>query len=137
MKGQILTEIRIPAQHAGHRGAYGKLRDRGTIDFPLLGVAVRLDVDAGGTVADADLCAVALQARPVRLKQAAARLCGETTRGPGFADVIREAGDLAAKQCRPLANIPGDPEYRHAMVPVYVRRTVQAALDGTGPVHHI
>jgi len=137
VKGEILTAIQIPAQHAGHRGAYGKLRDRGTIDFPLLGIAVRLDLDADGTVADADICAVALQARPVRLKKAAARLGGENTTAPGFADVIRACAELASKQCRPLANIPGDPDYRHAMVPVYVRRTLQAALDDTGPVHHL
>ena len=43
--GEILVSVRIPQTPAGHRGAYGKLRDRGAIDYPLLGVAVRLDVD--------------------------------------------------------------------------------------------
>lgn len=137
VRGEILAEVRIPLPHAGHRGAYGKLRDRGSIDFPLLGVAVRLDVAQDGTIAEADLCAVALQARPVRLKKAAARLRGESTGGPDFGTAVHEAGALAGKQCRPLDNIPGDADYRQAMVPVYVRRTVQAAVDGTGPVHHL
>src|SRR5262249_22725384 len=34
---EILVELRVPATPRGHRGAYGKLRDRGSIDFPLLG----------------------------------------------------------------------------------------------------
>jgi hypothetical protein len=43
----------------------------------------------------------------------------------------------AHKQCHPLANIPGDDLYRREMVPVYVRRTLLAAADGTGPVQHL
>ena len=31
----------------------------------------------------------------------------------------------------------GDHEYRREMVPVYVKRTLRAALAGAGPVHHI
>ena len=50
VQGEVLTEVRIPPQAAGHRGAYGKLRDRGSIDFPLFGVAVRLDLDPSGRV---------------------------------------------------------------------------------------
>ena len=32
-QGEILTRIHIPPVPAGHRGAYGKLRDRGSIDY--------------------------------------------------------------------------------------------------------
>ena len=47
------------------------------------------------------------------------------------------AAALAHKQCKPLPNIPGDADYRREMVPVYVRRTLRAAADGSGPVHHL
>jgi 4-hydroxybenzoyl-CoA reductase subunit beta len=137
VRGEILVEVRVPRVASGHRGAYGKLRERGSIDFPLLGVAVRVDLDEAGMVASAALCAVALQARPVRLAKAAQVLVGTRPGTDGFRSALVEAGTLAGKQCRPLANIPGDPEYRHAMVPVYVKRTVQAAVDRSGPVHHI
>jgi len=137
VRGEILVEVRVPRVPSGHRGAYGKLRERGSIDFPLLGVAARVDLDESGAVGAAALCAVALQARPLRLAKAAQVLVGTRPGTDGFRSALGEAGALAEKQCRPLANIPGDAEYRHAMVPVYVRRTLQAAVDGTGPVHHV
>jgi len=137
VKGELLVAVRLAPTPAGHHGAYGKLRERGSIDFPLLGVAVRLDLGPDGAVARAELAAVALQARPLRLRKAAAVLSGTRPGTPAFAAAAAEAGELAHRQCHPLANIPGDPEYRREMVPVYVRRTLLAAAQGTGPVHHL
>ena len=135
--GELLVEVRVPPTPAGHRGAYGKLRERGSIDFPLLGVAVRLDVGADERISRADLVLTALQARPVRVRKAAGLLEGKPATGPEFDGAVLEAAAAAAKQCRPLDNIPGDAAYRHEMVPIYVRRTLHAAAYGTGPVHHI
>jgi 4-hydroxybenzoyl-CoA reductase subunit beta len=137
VRGELLVAVRIPPTPAGHHGAYGKLRERGSIDFPLLGVAARLDTAADGTVARAELAVVALQARPLRLGKAAKALLGQRLGTPAFAAAAAEAAELARKQCHPLANIPGDPDYRREMVPVYVRRTLLAAAEGTGPVHHL
>jgi len=135
--GEILTRVLVPAPRAGHRGAYGKLRERGSIDFPLFGVAVRLDVDPDGRIADADAACVALAARPLHLKGVADELVGEPADGPDFDAAARRVAARAHKQCRPLENIPGDAAWRHEMVPVYVRRTLAAAAAGTGPVHHL
>lgn len=135
---EILTEIRLPLRGATHRGAYGKLRDRGSIDFPLLGVAARIDLDASGSVADADTVLTALAAKPIRLKQCATILAGiDPTNTEAWGAAIVEVADLAFKQCHPMANIPGDHEYRREMVRVYVRRTLNAAVLQAGPVHHI
>jgi 4-hydroxybenzoyl-CoA reductase subunit beta len=135
VRGEVLVAVRVPPVPAGHRGAYGKLRERGSIDFPLFGVAARVDLSAGGEVVHAALCAVALQARPLHLRRAAAPLLGLRTGTPALAEAVRAAGELAAKQCHPLENVPGDAQYRREMVPVYVRRTLLAALEGGGPVH--
>jgi len=137
VRGEILTGVRLPPTPPGHRGAYGKLRERGSIDFPLLGIAARLDLAPDGAVAAADLCAVALQARPVRLRKAADALLGVRAEAPAFAEAVRAAAELARKQCHPLPNIPGDHDYRREMVPVFVRRTLLAAAQGAGPVHHV
>jgi len=135
--GEVLAAVHVPRQAAHHRGAYGKLRERGSIDFPLLGVAVRLDCDADGVVTDADVVLVALQARPVHVKQVADILRGKTLGTPEFDAAVEDAAQRAHKQCKPLDNIPGDKDYRRRMVPVYVRRTLHAAANGDGPVHHI
>ncbi len=134
---EILVEVRVPRVPAGHHGAYGKLRERGSIDFPLLGLAARLDLSEAGEVHAAALCAVALQARPLRLERAIQPLLGTRPGTETFRNALEAAGELARKQCHPLDNVPGDPDYRREMVPVYVRRTLAAALEGTGPVHHL
>lgn len=136
-RGELLTRITVPPQAAGHRGAYGKLRDRGSIDYPLFGCAVRLDVDDAGVVQDADVVCVALVARPLRIKKVADALVGRAVGTPAFEVAAREASELAHGQAKPMENIPGDAEYRREMVPVYVRRTLLAAAERGGPVHHV
>ncbi|MBM3977161.1 MAG: 4-hydroxybenzoyl-CoA reductase subunit beta [Planctomycetes bacterium] len=135
-QGELLVRIRVPQQRAGHRGAYGKLRERGSIDFPMLGVAVRVDI-ADERIRDADLCVVALAARPLRVKRVGETLAGKPAQGPELETAIEAVAELAHKQCHPLPNIPGDADWRKEMVPVYVRRTLLAALTGSGPVHHV
>ena len=132
---ELLTEILVPGQAAGHRGAYGKLRDRGSIDFPLLGVAVRLDVGDGDRVEDADVVAVALAARPLRIKRVAETLRGTVVGSAEFEDAVEAVASMAYKQCHPLPNIPGDEDYRREMVPGYQRHTLRAASEGAGPIH--
>lgn len=134
---EILTRIVVPPTPRGHRGAYGKLRDRGSIDFPLLGVAVRLDVDETERVVHADVVVTALAAQPKRVAKVGDTLRGQSLGSPEFESAVLAVAELARKQCRPLPNIPGDADYRREMVPVYVKRTLFAAARGDGPVHHV
>jgi 4-hydroxybenzoyl-CoA reductase subunit beta len=124
--GELLTSVRVPPQRPGHRGAYGKLRDRGSFDFPQLGIAVRLDL-TDNRVDDADVVVVALQARPLRIKNAASLLAGSVVGDVTFTAAVQAVAERAHQQCHPMPNIPGDPDYRRDMVPVYVKRTLLAA----------
>jgi 4-hydroxybenzoyl-CoA reductase subunit beta len=135
-RGEILVSIRIPATPLGHRGAYGKLRERGSIDFPLLGVASRIDLDSGGVIERAELVLTALAARPRRVTEAA-NLRGLRPGTPEFEPALRDLAEMARRRCRTLSNLPGDTAWRQDMIPVYVRRTMQAAIAGSGPVHHV
>src|SRR5262249_13999654 len=103
--GEILVEGKIPPAAPGHRGAYGKLRDRGSIDFPLLGVAARVDVGANGQVEGADLVVTALAARPLRIAKANGLLCGSKPGTPAFDEAVTETAEQARRQCHPLANV--------------------------------
>jgi len=102
---ELLTEVRIPAAAATRRQAFAKLRMRAAIDFPALNLAS------------------ALAARPALIK-GLQDLHGHT------ADAIfaEELGRRAHKQCKPLTNIGIDPEWRHDVLPVLVRRTVLRAI---------
>lgn len=135
--GEILVSIKIPRRPAGHRGAYGKLRDRGAIDYPLLGVAARLDLGGDGMVQQSDLVLTALAATPRRIKSADALLQGTRPGTPAFVGQVDAVADAAFRQCHPLENIAGDAGWRREMVRVYVRRTLEAAAAGGGPVHHL
>jgi len=132
--GELLLRVVVPPTPPGHRGAYGKLRERGSIDFPLLGIAARLDAP-DGRIAHASLAAVALQARPLLLPKVASVLVGAPLAGPEFDTAVAEAARLAARQLHPVDNVPGDAAWRKAMVPVHVRETLRAAAASAGPVH--
>ena len=62
---------------------------------------------------------------------------------PGAPEDFERGAGALGQPSRPTSsatrspNVPGDHEYRKAMIPVYVRRTLLAAAAGTGPVHHL
>ncbi|MBI1944435.1 MAG: FAD binding domain-containing protein [Deltaproteobacteria bacterium] len=121
--GELLTSVLVPKGSPARREGYAKLRHRKSIDFPLLSVAVRLDLEgaAPGTVKGARLVVSALQARPNRVPVDA--LVGK----PLDEATVTELGRLAYARCHPMTNIADDPAWRREMVPVLVRRAVADA----------
>jgi len=120
--GEIVIEVRIPLESSSRRAAYAKLRQRNAIDFPLLTVAVSVDLeDDGSTVRSITGVVTALGSRPRELSG-----WGEVAEGHALdEDVVWELAERAYKQCHPLENIIVDPDWRRAMVPVYVRRALE------------
>jgi 4-hydroxybenzoyl-CoA reductase subunit beta len=119
--GEIVTEVRIPLVSAQKKQAYAKLRQRKSIDFPLLTVAIAADIEGDGTVRSIEGVVTALGSRPRVLSG-----WGDTAEGHKLDDgIINELAQRAHKQCHPLENITVDPEWRRAMVPVYVRRALE------------
>ena len=126
----LLIAIHLPKEYLHQAGNYSKLRDRKSIDFPLLGVAARLNINSESTITDCSIVVVALQARPWPLKKAAELLIGKDANSKEFKKALEECCAIASKQCRPMPNIPGDHEYRQAMVPVFVKRAIESSLKG-------
>jgi 4-hydroxybenzoyl-CoA reductase subunit beta len=122
---EIVTEIRIPLHASSRRQAYVKLRQRQAIDFPLLTVAVSADVGADGVVHAIDGVVTALGSRPRALSGWSDVAVGRRLDD----ELVDELAARAHKQCHPLENLIVDPDWRRAMVPVYVRR----ALDRLRP----
>jgi CO/xanthine dehydrogenase FAD-binding subunit len=121
---EIVTEIRIPLSVADRRQAYAKLRQRKSIDFPLLTVAVSADIEGDGTVQSINGVVTALGARPRALSGWDDLAVGSTL----DADMIDELAERAHEQCHPLENLIVDADWRRAMVPVYVRRVLEKLL---------
>ena len=122
---ELVIRIRIPRPSPRTRMAYVKLRQRKSIDFPLLSVAVAAEVGDGGEVEDLRGVVTALGSRPRELTG-----WSEIARGERLTpEVVDALAQRAFAQCRPLENIIVDPDWRRAMVPVFVRR----ALEGLAP----
>jgi 4-hydroxybenzoyl-CoA reductase subunit beta len=122
--GEIVTELRIPLASAKRKAAYAKLRQRNAIDFPLLTVAVAAELEDDDTVRSITGVVTALGSRPRELSG-----WQETAEGRRLDDdVVSDLAERAFKQCHPLENIIVDPEWRHAMVPVYVRKALERLL---------
>jgi 4-hydroxybenzoyl-CoA reductase subunit beta len=122
---EILTRVVLPASMKGWRGSYQKLRVRGSIDYPLAGVAVALKVDRG-RVEDARMAITAVNPAPHLVKDIDAQLMGAEV-GLALAEAI---GELAAKTAKPLTTSALTPEYRREMVKVFARRALlQAAAN--------
>ena len=122
---ELLTRVILPAATSGWRGAYRKLRIRGSIDYPLAGVAVALR--ANGHIDMARVAITGVNPAPLLLKQSAldALLAGKELNE----DVAGEVGELAARTAKPLTTSALTPEYRREMVRVFAKRTLLAATE--------
>ena len=116
--GELLTDIVIPPQN-GARSAYRKLRRRDAFDFPVLGVAAR--VEGNGKVDRAEIVLNALGPAPIRCTEAEQALVAGAT--------VEEAAALAPKAARPLDNTDHMPSWRKKMVRVFVKRALEATRN--------
>ena len=121
---EMVTRVFLPASSAGYRGVYRKLRVRGSIDYPLAGVAVVLQ-RSNGHVGHARIALTAVNPAPVLVKGIAQLLEGK----PMSEALAEAAGDLAAKTAKPLTTSALTPEYRREMIRVFTRRAVLAAAN--------
>jgi 4-hydroxybenzoyl-CoA reductase subunit beta len=121
---ELLTRIFLPESSADYRGVYRKLRVRGSIDYPLAGVAVVMK-RSDGQIGDARLAITAVNPAPLLVKGAGELLAGKTLDEALAAAV----GDLAAKMARPLTTSALTPEYRREMIRVFTKRAVLAAAE--------
>lgn len=118
--GEILIGVRVPLPSPGTRMAYSKVRPRDSIDFPVLNVAVVVEFDEDARMRSLRVVVSALGARPrevAGLDDMIGKRLDDRT--------VTAISDRAHQQCRPLTNIIVDPEWRRAMIPVYVRRALQ------------
>jgi 4-hydroxybenzoyl-CoA reductase subunit beta len=119
---ELLTRIFLPASSAGYNGVYRKLRVRGSIDYPLAGVAVVMK-RSDGHVADARIGITAVNPAPLLVSGASDLLAGKI-----LDEALAEAvGDLAARTAKPLTTSALTPEYRREMIRVFTKRAILAA----------
>lgn len=121
---ELVTRVFLPAESAGYRGVYRKLRVRGSIDYPLAGVAVVMK-RSNGHVADARIAMTAVNPAPLLVQQAGEMLIGKTVDEP----LAEAVADIAARTAKPLTTSALTPEYRREMIRVFTKRAVLAAAS--------
>ena len=117
---EVLTEIHVP-DRAGWRSTYRKLRRRGSIDFPILGVAAAVKLGAGGVVEEARIVLGAADVRPVEARDAQEFLRGR----PLDRETIEMAAGIAYKPARPLDNADLAYAWRKRMARIEVARALR------------
>ncbi len=117
---EIVTAIQVPARDEW-RATYRKLRRRGSIDFPIVGVAAAVRLGPANVVLDARIVLGAVHTHPVDAVDAAAFLRGKTLEP----ETIGMAAGIAYKPAKPLDNADLAYAWRKRMVRIEVARALR------------
>src|SRR5437868_8333051 len=102
---ELVTRVFLPQSAAGYRGTYQKLRVRGSIDYPLAGVAVALR-RSNGHVEDVRVAITAVNPAPLLVRGVREALVGNALTDQSAMHV----GELAARIAKPLTTSALTPE---------------------------
>jgi 4-hydroxybenzoyl-CoA reductase subunit beta len=128
-RDEILTAVHVPAPAEGERSVYVKLRRRGSFDFPVLGVAIRARIGAGGAVESARIFVGGSGSRPHDARAAAEALTGRTLDDAA----IREVAGLIAHIAKPMQNTDFTLSWRKSVASAYAARALrELATGGSG-----
>jgi 4-hydroxybenzoyl-CoA reductase subunit beta len=111
--GEILCDILIPAKSKDYQGAYEKYRIRGSVDYPLAGVAVAVQT-ANGSVEDVRIALTAVNPLPVLLKDPLSIFHSR-----------EELLKLAIRTAKPLKTSASTMEYRRHMIGILLKRSLE------------
>lgn len=116
---EILTEVILPASSRGLAGRYDKYRIRGSVDYPLAGVAITMRKN-DGRIEDLRVALTAMNPRPVALPELLPEIAGKSG-----TQVIAIVKQLALKTAKPLKTSASTMDYRRHMLGVMVKRSLQ------------
>jgi 4-hydroxybenzoyl-CoA reductase subunit beta len=123
---EILVEVEVPQSAAFRTGNYQKLRYRGAMDFPLVGVAAVLGKNGSGACSKANIVLTAVGTAPVLVEEAGKLLEGQSVTD----ELISQAAEAAYQAAHPVANVGSTPSYRKKMARLLTKRAIRNAWEG-------
>ncbi len=120
---EVLTEIRFRRRAKGQGGAYVKL-ERKVGDYATVGVAAITRME-GGSIGWAGIGITGASDNPYAAEDAEAVLAGNAPSD----DLFRRAGEAAAAQASPVADLRGPVDYKRAMVTELTVRALRSAVE--------
>lgn len=118
--GELLVAVRMPAA-PGWRSGYEKIRTRGAIDFPLVGVAVAVRCE-GGQLRELRVAVTGTDSRPLMIA-GLDELCALP-----LEEALTRLDKLMRKQVGPMETTLAPPTYRRRVVPVLARRLITSLI---------
>jgi aerobic carbon-monoxide dehydrogenase medium subunit len=118
--GELLTEVRLPLRPGG--GSAHEKVERRAGDWAIAAASAVLWLD-GDTIADAGLALAAVGPVTVDVTRAEELLRGQVPSDALFA----KAGDIAAEDCRPVADGRGPVDYKRHLAGVLAKRALRKA----------
>jgi 4-hydroxybenzoyl-CoA reductase subunit beta len=123
--GELLSEIRLPLPTKSQSSTYLKYREREAIDFPMVGVAVRMETDDDKICSGCRVVLNAVDSGPTEVREARELLEGKAP----TSDLIQEVAVKAEKSAHPVANTPGaTPAYRRKLAGILTHRALHQVV---------
>ncbi len=122
-KDEILTEIRIPSPGPNSGGAYVKV-ERKVGDYAISAVAVQLTMD-GDRCTAARIGLTNVSAVPMRARNAEQAIIGQVIGD----ETLEAAGQAAAAECDPSADLRGSVDYKRDLTRVLTKRAIRQAVE--------
>ena len=124
-KGEFVVEFRVPKPKPRQADAYLRFIPRTEMDIAVVGCAVNVTLDAGGTCTDARVVLGAVAPTQLVVEDAAKVLIGHK-----LDDATLQRLDAAAQAaCRPITDKRGTIEYRTKVAGVLARRAAAIAFE--------
>ena len=124
-KGEIVVSFFLPERAPRSGDAYMRFTPRTEMDIAVVGVAINLTLDEGGTCTAARVALGAVAARALLAGEAAEALIGTRVDAAAL-DALAAAVSAA---CRPIDDKRGTAEYRTKVAGVIARRVALVALQ--------
>jgi carbon-monoxide dehydrogenase medium subunit len=121
---EIITKVVIPPLPPRSAIEYIRFSSSSVVDKPSAGVAVRLTLEKE-TARIARIVLGCVGPTPVRAHKAEELITGKKL----TAELIAEAGALAAQECSPTSDLRGSEQYKRAIVRTLVKRALTAAYN--------
>jgi 4-hydroxybenzoyl-CoA reductase subunit beta len=125
----LVSEIRLPPPKKNQSSTYLKYREREAIDFPMVGVAVRMDSSDNGICTGCSVVLNAVDCGPTEVPEAGELLEGKAP----TSELIQEVAVKAEKRAHPVANTPGStPAYRRNLAGILTHRALHQLAGRLG-----
>ena len=124
-KGEFIVEFKLPKPNARQSDAYLRFIPRTEMDIAVVGCAVNVTLDAGGTCTDARVVLGAVAPTQLVVEDAAKALIGHKL----DADTLANLDAAAQRACKPINDKRGTIEYRTKVAGVLARRAAAIAFE--------